>query len=145
MKISTKGRYGLKAMIDLAVYSVNDSVTLKSISERQNISESYLEQIFSTLRKNGLVKGKKGSQGGYILGDIMSNIKIGDILRALEGDLSVVELSEDTVVVGIDKCIKNNVWEKLNESINSIVDSITLEDLVYDYNRENGSNFMYYI
>jgi Rrf2 family protein len=85
MKISTKGIYGLKALVDLGINSVNESVTLKSISERQKISESYLEQIFSTLSKKGIVKSRKGAQGGYTLGDSAANITVGDILRALEG------------------------------------------------------------
>lgn len=105
MKISTKGRYGLKAMIDVAVYSSSENVTLKSISERENISEKYLEQIFSALRKNGLVNSKKGAQGGYSLSDSMSKITAGDILRALEGSLNVVhgeEIEDDLM----EKCIQ---------------------------------------
>lgn len=145
MKISTKGRYGLKAMIDLAANSVNDSVTLKSISERQNISEGYLEQIFSALRKKGLIQGRKGSQGGYILGASMSEITIGDILRSLEGDLNVVDVDEANKEDKAEQCIKYNVWDKLNNSINEIVDAITLEDLVLEYNTLNNNDFMYYI
>lgn len=147
MKISTKGRYGLKAMVDLAVNSVNDSVTLKSISQRQNISEGYLEQIFSSLRKEGLVKGRKGSQGGYVLAKSMNEITVGNILRALEGELVVVE-RDDAEIVNEDKldnCIRNNVWDRLNKSINDIVDSITLEDLVINYNNLVNSSYMYYI
>lgn len=147
MKISTKGRYGLKAMVDLAVNSVNDSVTLKSISQRQNISEGYLEQIFSSLRKEGLVKGRKGSQGGYVLAKSMNEITVGNILRALEGELVVVE-RDDAEVVNEDKldnCIRNNVWDRLNKSINDIVDSVTLEDLVINYNNLVNSSYMYYI
>lgn len=145
MKISTKGRYGLKAMIDLAANTVNDSVTLKSISERQNISEGYLEQIFSALRKKGLIQGRKGSQGGYILGESMNKITVGVILRALEGDLNVVESEEVNTEDKAEQCIKYNVWDKLNNSINEIVDSITLEDLVLEYNTLSNNDFMYYI
>ncbi|SMC25931.1 transcriptional regulator, BadM/Rrf2 family [Clostridium acidisoli DSM 12555] len=144
MKISTKGRYGLKAMIDLALNSVNDSVTLKSISERQNISEGYLEQIFASLRKKGIIQGKKGSQGGYILGNSASDIYVGDILRALEGDLSVVDADENSED-RMDQCVNYNVWNKINKSINDIVDSITLEDLVMKYNTLANDVFMYYI
>jgi Rrf2 family protein len=144
MKISTKGRYGLKAMIDLAINSVNDSVTLKSISERQNISEGYLEQIFASLRKKGLIQGKKGSQGGYILGNSASDIFVGDILRALEGDLSVVDADESSENI-MDQCVNYNVWNKINTSINDIVDSITLEDLVMKYSTLANDVFMYYI
>jgi len=147
MKISTKGRYGLKAMVDLAVNSVNDSVTLKSISQRQNISEGYLEQIFSSLRKEGLVKGRKGSQGGYVLSKSMNEITVGNILRVLEGELVVVERDDQDVVNEdkLDSCIRNNVWDRLNNSINDIVDSITLEDLVINYNNLVNSSYMYYI
>lgn len=147
MKISTKGRYGLRAMVDLAFSSINDSVTLKSISQRQNISEGYLEQIFSSLRKEGLVKGRKGSQGGYVLGKSMNEITVGDILRALEGELVVVEKDEKQIAKEdrLETCIRNNVWDKLNRSINDIVDAITLEDLVINYNNIVTSNYMYYI
>lgn len=147
MKISTKGRYGLKAMVDLAINSINDSVTLKSISQRQSISEGYLEQIFSSLRKEGLVKGRKGSQGGYVLGKSINEITVGNILRALEGELVVVERDDKEVVNEdkLDSCIRNHVWDRLNNSINDIVDSITLEDLVINYNNLVNSNYMYYI
>src|SRR3712207_9448755 len=84
MKISTKGIYGIKAMVDLAIYSEKDKVTLKSICERQSISERYLEQIFSLLRKGGLIKGVKGAQGGYTLVKGAKEITIGEILRVVE-------------------------------------------------------------
>ncbi|MCR3757744.1 RrF2 family transcriptional regulator [Clostridium felsineum] len=147
MKISTKGRYGLKAMIDLAVNSVNDIVTLKSISQRENISEGYLEQIFSSLRKKGLVKGRKGSQGGYVLGKSMKDITVADILNALEGDLSVVERDENEILKEdkLDNFIRGNVWTKINTAIEEVVVSITLEDLVINYNNVLNSSYMYYI
>ena len=144
MKISTKGRYGLKAMLDIAVYSSSENVTLKSVSERENISEKYLEQIFSALRKNGLVNSKKGAQGGYTLSKSMSKITVGDILRVLEGDLLVVQ-EDETEKDMMDKCIQKNIWDKLNSSINSIVNSITLEDLFYEYNKETNPEYIYYI
>ena len=144
MKISTKGRYGLKAMLDIAVYSSSENVTLKNVSERENISEKYLEQIFSALRKNGLVNSKKGAQGGYTLSKSMSKITVGDILRVLEGDLLVVQEDETEKDI-MDKCIQKNIWDKLNSSINSIVNSITLEDLFYEYNKETNPEYIYYI
>ncbi|MCQ1529724.1 RrF2 family transcriptional regulator [Lutispora saccharofermentans] len=147
MKISTKGRYGLRAMVDLALKSVTDHVPLKSIAESQNISEGYLEHVFSALKKAGLVKSIKGPQGGYILVDRPSQITVGAILRVLEGDLSIVDDKNnpdgDNV---IENCIKLHVWEKIDESINSIVDGVTLEDLVSEYKRmENIGAEMYYI
>ncbi|MDI6619687.1 MAG: Rrf2 family transcriptional regulator [Clostridiales bacterium] len=145
MKISTKGRYGLKAMLDLATYSLGDQITLKSIAERQNISDKYLEQIFSALRKAGLVKSVKGTQGGYILGKRPSDITVGDILRVLEGTLSVIDAA-DNMDDDAETCIRNNVWEKIDESIENTVDSITLEDLVKDYVKmKDDFGYVYYI
>lgn len=134
-------------MIDLAVNSVNDIVTLKSISQREKISEGYLEQIFSALRKKGLVKGRKGSQGGYVLGKSMKEITVADILNALEGDLSVVERDENEILKEdkLDNFIRGNVWTKINMAIEEVVVSITLEDLVMDYNNVLNSSYMYYI
>lgn len=149
MKLSTKGRYGLRAMVDLAANSSGDHVSLCSIAERQNISENYLEQVFSILRKSGLVKSVKGAQGGYVLSDTPSNTKVGKILRALEGDLSIVdEDSEDNSneAGSIQNCIKVNVWDKMNECMNRVVDSITLEELVEEYRKMNNrETVMYYI
>lgn len=149
MKFSTKGRYGLRAMIDLAVYSNGEYVTLASIAERQGISTNYLEQVFSALRKSGLVKSAKGAQGGYVLSESPSDIKVGRILRVLEGSLSVTD-EDDENLAGNESCIRNciriNVWEKMNNSLNELVDSVTLEDLAEDYRKRNGiDNSMYYI
>lgn len=148
MKVSTKGRYGLRSMIDLAIHSTEGHVALLYIAERQNISVNYLEQVFSTLRKAGLVKSVKGAQGGYILGDSPSRITIGRILRVLEGDLSLVEGldSETEMDSSLQYCVKVNVWDKMTESLNQIVDSITLEDMVNEYKKMNGTaDQMYYI
>jgi Rrf2 family cysteine metabolism transcriptional repressor len=149
VRFSTKGRYGLRAMIDLAVYSNGEHVTLASIAERQGISTNYLEQVFSTLRKSGLVKSAKGAQGGYMLSEDPSDIKVGRILRALEGPLSVTDEDDEEVSENessIRKCIRINVWEKMNKSLNELVDSITLEDLAEDYRKRNGiDSTMYYI
>lgn len=148
MKISTKGRYGLRAMVDMAVYSLGDHVSLKNIAERQNISEGYLEQVFSTLRKAGLINSIKGAQGGYVLGDKPANITVGAVLRALEGNLSVIDdksLKEETKDI-IEDCIRGKVWDAMNLSIDGVVDGITLEDLVNEYkNKINKEAYMYYI
>jgi Rrf2 family transcriptional regulator, cysteine metabolism repressor len=148
MKISTKGRYGLRAMLDIAVNSAGDHVALKAIAERQNISENYLEQVFSILRKAGLVKSVKGAQGGYVLANNPSNTTVGEILRTLEGNLTVYD--DDGSVKNGEKTIESllitNVWEKINESINSVVDAITLEDIVNEYRKLNGNqSLMFYI
>lgn len=149
MKLSTKGRYGLRSMIDLAINSKGEQVALYSIAERQNISVSYLEQVFSILRKSGLVNSIKGAQGGYILADNPADITVGKILRALEGSLSIVDYSNEEVEEdkrSIEYCLKVNLWEKINQSIDKVVDNITLEDLVEQYKDMNNSdNLMFYI
>jgi Rrf2 family protein len=147
MKISTKGRYGLRAMVDIAVSSSGDHVALNSIAERQNISENYLEQVFSILRKAGLVKSVKGAQGGYTIANSTSNITVGDILRVLEGELTVVDDESDKKE---EKTIENllslKVWKKIDESVNDVVNSITLEDIVEEYKKLNGDQaLMFYI
>ena len=148
MKISTKGRYGLRAMVDLAINSGKDHVALNCIAERQDVSENYLEQVFSALRKANLVKSVKGAQGGYILADNPSNITVGRVLRVLEGDLSIVDEDEIGGISNdnMEYCLKINVWDKINKSINSVVDSITLEDLA-DWYRSLSCNmqYMFYI
>jgi Rrf2 family protein len=143
MKVSTKGRYGLRAIIDLSVNSTGDYVSLISIAERQNISKNYLEQVFSALRKTGIVKSVKGSQGGYLLNGETSDIRVGDVLRALEGDLSVVK-EEENINNKIERCIKKNLWDKIDEQVFEIINNITLEDLINEYNKGNDS-LMYYI
>ena len=151
MKLSTKGRYGARAMLDLALhYNVNEGpVALGSIAERQNISEEYLEQIFSSLRKSGIVESVRGAQGGYKLGRSADKITIGDILRVLEGSLAPV----DCVVEGkpqvcdrYDDCVLSGVWIKLRDAINEAVDSFTLADLMLEeHSRQKTGDFMYYI
>lgn len=148
MKISTKGRYGLRAMVDLAVYSAGDHISLKSIAERQNISEGYLEQVFSSLRKAGLINSIKGSQGGYVLAEGSDRITVGQILRVLEGNLSVIDEKsmEEKTNDRIEDCIRETVWSAINKCIDDLVDKITLEQLVIEYNKMlNREANMYYI
>jgi len=142
--VSTKGRYGLRAMIDLALYSKNDLVPLISIAERQDISKSYLEQVFSALRKAGLVKSIKGAQGGYTLSTEAENITVGMILRALEGDLSVVPIEDDTPNNRIECYIRTKIWEEIDNKVFSYIDSITLKDITDDYLKMDSAP-MYYI
>lgn len=148
MRISTKGRYGLRAIIDLAIHSTKEHVSLKHIAERQNISEAYLEQMFASMRKAGLVKSIKGPQGGYYIGEKLENITVGQVLRVLEGDMNVID--QDTMIQkeekSIEYCIQKNVWEQMNMCLNETVDRITLEKLVSDYKKLlGGFPDMYYI
>lgn len=133
MKLSTKGRYGLKAMLDISVYSVNEAVSIKSIAQRQNISENYLEQIIATLKKANLVKSTRGAKGGYSLKKTTEEISVGEILRVLEGDLNPVDcaiFNEAKACSTADFCASKYVWKKISDSINEVVDNITLKDLL---------------
>ena len=148
LKLSTKGRYGLRIMIDLAIHSVNDHISLNSVAERQNISENYLEQIISPMRKAGLVKSIKGSQGGYLLGNKPSKITVGEVLRVLEGDFASVDEGADSDLdkSSIQGCIQAMVWDKLANTVYEFIDSITLEDVVEEYESRNGAEkLMYFI
>ena len=147
MRISTKGKYGLRAMLDLALHSGGTQVALMNIAQRQNISTNYLEQVFSLLRKAGLVNSVKGAQGGYTLAGSPEEIKVGAILRALEGDLKVVEddaPGDGSESASAQSCIRRCVWNKINESIDGVVDSISLQDLTEDY-RGYSEYPMFYI
>ncbi|MHC1683597.1 MAG: Rrf2 family transcriptional regulator [Clostridiaceae bacterium] len=143
MKVSTKGTYGLKALVDLAMHSSDDVVTLKSICERQGMSERYLEQIFSLLRKNGIIKGRKGSQGGYVLSKSANELTLVEILTALEGDLVCITPTE--TLDHLDKTMKNFIWNKVDDAVINLLSSRTLKDLVDEYNKSNPQEYMYYI
>lgn len=133
MKLSTKGRYGLRAVVDLAVHSNDEVVALSQIAVRQNISMNYLEQLISKLKKAGIVDAIRGAQGGYILAVPAEKISVGDILRALEGDLDPVDCSElkgDNTCSSSDVCVTKFVWKRISDSINDAVDGIMLSELV---------------
>ena len=133
MKLSTKGRYGLRAMIDLARYSEVEPVSINSIAARQNISERYLEQLVALLRKAGLVKSIRGATGGYILAKDAAEISVGDILRALEGSLEPVKCAafySEEGCMASDGCVTKYVWQKINDRINETVNQMMLDELV---------------
>lgn len=143
MKLSTKGRYGLRALIDLACYSELEPVSISSIAERQNLSERYLEQLMSLLKKAGLVKSIRGAGGGYVLNREPTDISVGDVLRALEGKLEPVECaaySRQEECAAADVCVTKYVWKRINESINQTVDEIKLDSLIGESRKLSGSN-----
>jgi len=138
LKLSTKGRYGLRALIDLAQYSGNEPVSITSIAGRQEISERYLEQLMALLKKEGLVKSIRGASGGYVLAKDLSEISVGDVLRALEGSLDPVEcsgLNPDEGCKAADVCVTKYVWQRINDSINQTVDEMRLDQLVEEQKR----------
>ncbi|OFI05413.1 HTH-type transcriptional regulator CymR [Clostridium acetireducens DSM 10703] len=138
MKLSTKGRYGVRAMADLAIHYSKEPVSIKSISERQNISEYYLEQIFSILRKSNLIKSIRGAQGGYILSKKPEEITIFEILEVLEGPLEISNCMKDEECMNLNNCLTRSLWIKIKKSIDEVVKSTTLKDLICDY--ENLDN-----
>lgn len=134
LKLSTKGRYGLKAMYQLALLSdKNTPLPVKTVAEIIGVSELYLEQIFSVLKKNGLIKSVRGAQGGYFLAKYSYEITVGDVLRSLEGSFapsSCVLEDSDSACLNAEDCVTKIVWERMKTSIDQCMDSITLQDML---------------
>ena len=135
MKISTKGRYALRMMLDLAAHQGDGYVALKDIAQRQEISKKYLEQIVAPLSKAGLVESGRGSQGGYRLSRPAAQITAGDILRAVEGEIVPVPCLATSAESCPHRaqCETLGFWEGLNQVINQYIDSATLEKLSSEY------------
>ena len=136
MKLSTRGRYGIHAMYDLACNYNAGPQPIKAIAEREGIPEAYLEQLIAVLKKEKLVTSTRGAQGGYVLARRPEEITVGDVLRALEGGLNLVDclLEEDTCGKSC-ACPSRIVWLKIRDGLNSVIDGITLKDMVNDYER----------
>ena len=140
MKLSTKGRYGVKAMVELAINYGGAPLSIKTISTRQNISEYYLEQLFSPLRKAKLITSIRGAQGGYILSSEPKNIKVSDIMYVLEGPIEIAECIDGIACDNIECCATRLLWEKIKNSIDEVMEGVTLQDIVNDYNRMKEKN-----
>ncbi len=141
MKVSTKGRYALRLMVDLGIFGGTDSyVSLKDVSERQGISIKYLEQIVTPLHRAGLVRSIRGSQGGYRLARPAEKYTAGEILRALEGSFAPIACLED----GAEECARYSecptvgFWEGLYKAITDYIDSVTLDQLIEEQRRASG-------
>jgi len=132
MRISTKGRYALRTMLDLALNDNGNPIRLKEIAARQGISDKYLEQIIAILNKAGYVRSIRGPQGGYFLAKPPGDYTAGMILRLTEGSLAPVECVEDGMghCERSDDCVAIVVYQKMNEAVNRVIDNITLEDMV---------------
>lgn len=141
MKISTKGRYALRLMMDLAENNTGSPISLKDVAKRQDISDKYLEQIISILNKAGYVRSVRGAQGGYMLKMEPQNYTVGMILRQTEGSLAPVACIEDDEIVcdRQQQCVTSIVYKKINDAILGVVDNITLQDLVDWQNEKNGN------
>ena len=132
MQISTKGRYALRAMIDLGLHMGQGPVLRKDIAERQEISSHYIGQLFVGLRKAGFIKSVKGPGGGYVLAQDADKIRAGDIIRIVEGPIALVRCvgsNPGDACHRMDGCAAHFLWKKLSESIEEVLDSVTLKDL----------------
>ena len=130
MRLTTKGRFAVTAMIDLALNAQNNAVKLNSISERPQISLSYLEQLFSKLRRAGLVESIRGPGGGYILGRDAGEINIAQIIAAAEDELDATLCKGKANCQSGAPCLTHNLWENLNHTINAYLSSVTLAGLL---------------
>lgn len=131
MKLTTKGRYGLKAATELARNYGDAPVSVRSLAQRQGISEQYLEQIFKLLRKGDLVQSIRGAQGGYVLSRAPEEIMVGEIIRALEGSMAPVEcVLEGNTCKNAQGCAENMLYRKINEAIDGVIDSVSLQQMI---------------
>jgi Rrf2 family cysteine metabolism transcriptional repressor len=139
MKISTKGRYGLTIMIELAKNYGEGPTSLKTIAQANNLSEHYLEQLIAPLRNAGLVKSIRGAYGGYNLVDIPAKITAGDVIRVLEGPITLIEGIED------EEPAQRELWIRIRDAIKDVLDNTTLEDLATHSNDSETDSYMFYI
>ena len=146
MKISTKGRYAIQLILDIAQHSNGENISLKDISRRQDISLKYLEQIVNILSRAGLLKSQRGSQGGYKMTRSPEEYTIGDILRVTEGEMAPVSCLEgaENQCLKMDQCPTFEFWKGLHQTINDYLDGTTIADLVRNA-EENNDYFYYYI
>lgn len=147
MKLSKKSRYGLRALIDLAVNSRTELVSLGSIAQRNDISAQYLEHVFSALRKAHIVKSMKGSQGGYFLERDPKEITVAQIVEALEGTYDLEdEVDRNSVERGDQEAIQHLIIDRINDCVQEILEDVTLKDLVDAYEGyQDSAEGMYYI
>ncbi|MEG2322940.1 MAG: Rrf2 family transcriptional regulator [Anaerovoracaceae bacterium] len=143
MKFSTKSRYALRFMVDLAIYSQGNYIPLKEISKRQGISSKYLEQIISLFHKNGYLKSVRGPQGGYMLSKSPAEYTLGDILRVTEGNLAPIPclMPDENECARQGSCSTLSFWSGLNDAIAEYVDSFTLADLTEKQRGLDGMDF----
>jgi len=148
MKLSTRGRYGTRAMLDLALNYGKGPVSLKNIARRQEISERYLEHIMIALLSAGLVQSTRGSRGGFNLAKLPKEIKLSQIIQVLEGSISPVACVDDPKLCNrVDMCVTYEIWKKLKKAMLEVFDSVTLEDMVKMQKKKlpKQKDRMYYI
>jgi len=144
MKISTRGRYGVRLLIDLAEHAADTHIALFNVAQRQNISVRYLEQVAVILRRAGFIRSIKGASGGYTLARPAEDIGIGEVLRVLEGDMLVVDPPLPSQRENrLQRCIRQVVFDRLNERVAAVVDSKTLASLMGTVDPDDS--YMYFI
>ena len=145
MRLSTKGRYGARAMLDLALNFGKNPVLLRDIARRQEVSEKYLEHSVSALRKAGLVRSVRGARGGYILAKSPSEIRLSKIMEVLEGSMAPVDCVDDPQVCHrANLCVTRDIWIKMKEAIDNILKSTTLQDMVEQQKEKESSKAIVY-
>lgn len=138
MKLSTKGKYGLKAIFELSLHVNEGPVPVNVIASKQKIPEQYLEQIFSTLKKSQLITSVRGAQGGYLLNKDPNEITVGNVLTILEGPVALSQcIIDEGACENANDCSTKLVWEKLKKGIEDVLNSITLQDMIDDYSKRN--------
>ena len=143
MRISTKGRYALRMLIDLAEHQNDGYISLKDIASRQDVSKKYLEQIVPILNKENILKTNRGFQGGYMLAQTPDKYTVGDILRLTEGSLSPVDCSDiDVSKSGSGEYAMLPVWQRLDSLINTYLDSVTLQDILDDQRERYANDYV---
>lgn len=147
MKLSTRSRYGLRAMLVLALYEGNEPVMTKEIAERQNLPVTYLEQLMLTLRKAGLVNATRGAKGGYVLTREPKNIRLIDIVEALEGSLEIADCADvPSCCVDARICALKEIFDEANRALRAVFENITLAELAErQRSKESETTQMYYI
>ena len=141
MRISTKGRYSLEALLYLALLPAGESASTREIAERTGISERYLEQLFIPLRKSSMIRGTRGAHGGYLLGKDSASITVGDILRAVDVDFELVSCVTQENCPRVSDCGSRQTWSSLYAAISSFVENVTLGELTRTYNEFSTSEY----
>ena len=142
MRISTKGRYALRLMLDLAKHNTGEMIRIKDIASRQDVSEKYLEQIITSLKREDYVKSLRGAQGGYRLSKEPKEYTVGMILRLTEGNMAPVDCLEGVTneCERSERCLSVHLWMMLDDAIKGVIDHVTLQDML-DWSKESGDNY----
>ncbi len=147
MKLSTKGRYGARAMLDLALHYGEGPVLLKDIAKRQQLSERYLEHLILSLKAAGLVNSIRGAHGGFTLAKPPSQIRLSEIIQIMEGSIALVECVDDPkVCLRADLCVTRDIWSEMQKAMSGVLESTTLQDLIQrQREKEKPEAITYYI